>query len=63
MVINIHEKEAEANVSSTWDDILNFRNQLSEDEQIVLSSVKSYCNEKLFPRIINDNRNENLEIL
>ena len=39
MVINIHEKETQAKTSSAWDDILNFQNQLSDEEQILQSSV------------------------
>ena len=61
MVINIHEKEAQAKTSSAWNDILNFQNQLSDEEQILQSSVKSYCRDKLLPRIVNDNRNENFD--
>ena len=52
MVINIHEKEAQAKTSSAWNDILNFQNQLSDEEQILQSSVKSYCRDKLLPRIV-----------
>ena len=48
MVINIHEKETQAKTSSSWDDILNFQNQLSDEEQILQSSVKSYCRDKYF---------------
>ena len=61
MVINIHKKETQAKTSSAWDDILNFQNQLSDEEQILQSSVKSYCRDKLLPRIVNDNRNENFD--
>ena len=61
MVINIHEKEAHAKTPSAWDDILNFQNQLSDEEQILQSSVKSYCRDKLLPRIVSDNRNENFD--
>ena len=61
MVINIHEKETQAITSSAWDDILNFQNQLSDEEQILQSSVKSYCRDKLLPRIVSDNRNENFD--
>ena len=61
MVINIHEKESQAKTSYAWDDILNFQNQLSDEEQILQSSVKSYCRDKLLPRIVNDNRNENFD--
>ena len=61
MVINIHKKETQAKTSSAWDDILNFQNQLSDEEQILQSSVKSYCRDKLLPRIVSDNRNENFD--
>ena len=61
MVINIHEKESQAKTSYAWDDILNFQNQLSDEEQILQSSVKSYCRDKLLPRIVSDNRNENFD--
>ena len=61
MVINIHEKETQAKTSSAWDDILNFQNQLSDEEQILQSSVKSYCRDKLLPRIVSDNRHENFD--
>ena len=61
MVINIHEQETQAKTSSAWDDILNFQNQLSDEEQILQSSVKSYCRDKLLPRIVSDNRNENFD--
>ena len=61
MVINIHEKETQVKTSSAWDDILNFQNQLSDEEQILQSSVKSYCRDKLLPRIVSDNRNENFD--
>ena len=56
-----HEKETQAKTSSAWDDILNFQNQLSDEEQILQSSVKSYCRDKLLPRIVSDNRNENFD--
>ena len=59
MVINIENKKSERKSLSSWEDILISQNQLSSDEQILQSSVKAYCQDKLMPRIINDNRNEN----
>ena len=44
---------------SAWDDILVIDDQLSSEEKILKLSVRSYCQEKLLPRIIDDNRNEN----
>ena len=61
MVINIHEKETQAKTSSASPDIINFQNKLSDEEQILQSSVKSYCRDKLLPRIVSDNRNENFD--
>tara|TARA_B100001250_G_scaffold336149_1_gene302556 strand:+ start:24 stop:1229 length:1206 start_codon:yes stop_codon:yes gene_type:complete len=59
MVINIENKETERKSLSSWEDVLISQNQLSSDEQILQSSVKAYCQDKLMPRIIGDNRNEN----
>ncbi len=58
MVINI-QKETEIKSLSAWDDVLNLDDQLSAEEKILQSTVRSYCKEKLLPRIIDDNRNEN----
>ena len=59
MVINIQNKETNVKSLSSWEDILITQNQLSAEEQILQSSVNSYCQEKLMPRIITDNREEN----
>jgi len=59
MVINIENKKTERKSLSSWEDVLISQNQLSSDEQILQSSVKAYCQDKLMPRIIGDNRNEN----
>ena len=59
MVINIQNKETDVKSSSSWEDILITQNQLSAEEQILQSSVNSYCQEKLMPRIVTDNREEN----
>ena len=59
MVINIQNKETGVKSSSSWEDILITQNQLSAEEQILQSSVNSYCQEKLMPRIVTDNREEN----
>ena len=58
MVINI-QKETEIKSLSAWDDVLNLDDQLSAEEKILQSTVRAYCKEKLLPRIIDDNRNEN----
>ena len=59
MVINIQNKETEIKSLSAWDDVLNLDDQLSAEEKILQSTVQAYCKEKLLPRIIDDNRNEN----
>ena len=59
MVINIQNKETKIKSLSAWDDVLNLDDQLSAEEKILQSTVRAYCKEKLLPRIIDDNRNEN----
>tara|TARA_Y100001960_G_scaffold38869_1_gene37343 strand:+ start:316 stop:1521 length:1206 start_codon:yes stop_codon:yes gene_type:complete len=59
MVINIENKESDRKSLSSWEDILISQNQLTADEQILQSSVKAFCQNKLMPRIVSDNRNEN----
>jgi len=59
MVINIQDKQSQHKAMSAWDDVLVIDDQLSSEEKILKSSVRSYCQEKLLPRIIDDNRNEN----
>ena len=59
MVINIQDKQSQHKSMSAWDDILMIDDQLSSEEKILKSSVRSYCQENLLPRIIDDNRNEN----
>ena len=59
MAINIENKKTDRKSLSSWEDVLISQNQLSSEEQILQSSVKAYCQDKLMPRIIGDNRNEN----
>jgi glutaryl-CoA dehydrogenase len=59
MAINIENKKTDRKSLSSWEDILISQNQLSSEEQILQSTVKAYCQDKLMPRIIGDNRNEN----
>ena len=40
------------------DNLLLFEDQLSEEERLISENVASYCSEKLFPRILEANRNE-----
>lgn len=44
---------------NAWEDLLLFNEQLSEEERLVQSSIREYCQKDLMPRILEDNRNEN----
>ena len=41
-----------------WEDPLILEDLLTEEEKIVRDSAKSYCQEKLMPRILEANRGE-----
>ncbi|XP_059490808.1 glutaryl-CoA dehydrogenase, mitochondrial [Neocloeon triangulifer] len=41
-----------------WEDALNLNANLTQDEVIVRDSFRSYCQEKLMPRVLLANRNE-----
>ena len=43
-----------------WQDPLQFESQLSDEEHILRDQFRSYCQEKLMPRIILANRDEGL---
>lgn len=58
MVINIENKNSKITSQNSWQDVLALNEQLSSEEQIIQSSVRAFCEDKLMPRIINDNRNE-----
>ena len=45
-------------VKYNWQDPLNLESLLTEDEIFVRDAAKSYCQEKLLPRVINAYRNE-----
>jgi glutaryl-CoA dehydrogenase len=44
-----------------WDDALRFDEQLSEDERAIRDAAHAYCQEKLFPRVLEANRNESFD--
>ena len=46
---------------SNWEDIFNFNDQLSEEERLIESSTKEYCQKSLMPRILEANRNESFD--
>ncbi|MCF8500986.1 MAG: acyl-CoA dehydrogenase family protein, partial [Rhodospirillum sp.] len=43
---------------SNWDDILDLDGQLSEEERLIRDSARSYCQDKLMPRVLEANRHE-----
>ena len=45
-------------VTFDWRDPLNLESQLTEDERMMRDSFKTYCQEKLMPRITMANRHE-----
>jgi glutaryl-CoA dehydrogenase len=44
-----------------WADPLLFEELLSEDERLVRDSARAYCQEKLFPRVLEANRHERFD--
>ncbi len=44
-----------------WDDALRLDSQLSEDERAIRDAAHSYCQEKLFPRVLMANRMETFD--
>jgi glutaryl-CoA dehydrogenase len=41
-----------------WDDPFLLRERLTEDERLIIDSVRAYCQDKLMPRVIESNRHE-----
>src|SRR5271156_2139376 len=44
-----------------WADPLLLERELSEDERMVRDSARAYCQEKLFPRVLEANRHEHFD--
>ncbi len=44
-----------------WDDPLLLKDQLTEDERMIRDAARTYCQEKLFPRILEANRHERFD--
>ena len=44
-----------------WDDALRLDEQLSEDEHAIRDTAHHYCQEKLFPRVLEANRHETFD--
>jgi len=58
-------KDSKNDVKFDWRDPFNLESQLTADEILIRDQVRSYCQDKLFPRILKANRNEeyNLETI
>ena len=41
-----------------WDDALHLDQQLTDEERAIRDAAREYCQEKLFPRVIEANRHE-----
>ncbi len=54
-----HHPETEARFD--WADPLLLEDELSEDERMVRDSARAYCQEKLFPRVLEANRHERFD--
>jgi len=46
-----------------WQDPLYFESQLSDEERMLRDQFRSYCQEKLMPRILMANRDEGLLVM
>ncbi|WP_278358006.1 acyl-CoA dehydrogenase family protein, partial [Idiomarina abyssalis] len=44
-----------------WSDPLNWQNALSDEEKMIQESAHQYAQEKLMPRVLEANRNENFD--
>jgi glutaryl-CoA dehydrogenase len=44
-----------------WDDALRLDSQLTEDERAIRDAANAYCQEKLFPRVLEANRHERFD--
>lgn len=51
-------KRAASTIQFDWTDALNLETQLTDEEILMRDQVKSYCQQKLMPRILEANRHE-----
>jgi len=54
-------RHAESDAGFDWADPLLLEQELSEDERMVRDSARAYCQEKLFPRVLEANRHERFD--
>ena len=51
-----------AKPSFNWDDPFLFRDQLSEEERMIMDAARAYCDDRLMPRVLQANRDESFDI-
>jgi glutaryl-CoA dehydrogenase len=54
-------RPTESDAHFDWADPLLLEHELSEDERMVRDSARAYCQEKLFPRVLEANRHERFD--
>jgi glutaryl-CoA dehydrogenase len=58
---SIPSRHTESDARFDWTDPLLLEHELSEDERMVRDSARAYCQEKLFPRVLEANRHERFD--
>jgi len=51
-----------ADASFNWEDPLLLDSQLTDEERMVRDAARSYCQDKLLPRVVNAFRNEKTDV-
>ncbi|MFN2461990.1 MAG: acyl-CoA dehydrogenase [Candidatus Velthaea sp.] len=57
----ITTERADASTAFRWEDPLLFSDQLSDSERMIENAARSYCQEKLMPRVLEANRHERFD--
>jgi glutaryl-CoA dehydrogenase len=58
---SIPSRHIESDARFDWADPLLLEHELTEDERMVRDSARAYCQEKLFPRVLEANRHERFD--
>lgn len=58
---NATSPKTHSRVAFSWDDPLLLEMSLTDDERMILDSARSYCSDRLMPRILEANRNETFD--
>ncbi len=56
-----HAPAAAAEAVFDWSDPLLFEDELSQDQRLARDSARAYCQERLFPRVLEANRHERFD--